>query len=333
MDRKEELLRKLFSRKITKDELTELNSWYDSFDDQQELTIFLNDAKNEKEVKNRILQKIKNETTIQKTFNVKFRSYSSNPTTSIAVIAVVVMLLCTYLFLNSNSTQKLNVPVEVEYVEKSNPKGKRSKLSLQDGTKIWLNSESTIKIPKHFEDDKREIILVGEAFFEVKRDEKRPFIVKTENLITKVLGTSFNIRAHENEEVQLTVASGKVSAKQYLMNNQDSKEYILVKGDQIKLDTETGYVNKITVNSGNFSAWKDGSIIFNEAKLSYVEETLERWYDVDITIANKNLKNCELFGEYHNEKLSNILESMKYALDITYEFSENKVWIYGAGCN
>ena len=97
------------------------------------------------------------------------------------------------------------------YIEKATQNGQKSTIILADGTQIKLNAGSKLKYPEQFGSDQRIVTLYGEAFFEVVRDENRPFIVKSKGLMTKVLGTSFNVKAFDNEHTQVTVRTGRVS--------------------------------------------------------------------------------------------------------------------------
>jgi hypothetical protein len=98
---------------------------------------------------------------------------------------------------------------ETKFITSSTPRGQKSLITLPDGSRVFLNSESSISYPEFFSKDKREISLTGEAFFDVTRDENRPCIIHSGNVVTKVLGTSFNIQAFDGKDILVTVATGK----------------------------------------------------------------------------------------------------------------------------
>src|SRR5690606_4748296 len=141
--------------------------------------------------------------------------------------------------------------------------GEPKQLLLPDGSTVWLNSESQIQYADNFTGKTREIFLSGEASFDVKRDESKPFIVHTGSLATQVLGTSFNIRAYiEQTDIEVTVSSGKVSVS-------DSTGVIgeLIRDQQLSYQKSTGRFARQLVESHNTSLWKESELIFEAETL------------------------------------------------------------------
>ena len=152
-------------------------------------------------------------------------------------------------------------------------------LVLSDGTKVWLNAESEIDYPIEFLGDKREVFLKGEAYFEVAPDPEKPFIVKTTSMQTRVLGTSFNINAYENEpNVYTTLLTGKVEV---MLNKRGNASPVVLKpAMQLKLDKESGDFSVEKVRVEEITAWRYGVFMFAEDDIEVVTRMLSRWYDV-----------------------------------------------------
>lgn len=266
-----------------------------------------------------------------KTFSIRNRTrYADRKLTTRwgAAAAVILVMLSTSIgiYLTQNRTSEQ----EPAYVERTMPAGKTAILTLSDGSKVHLNSESTLKFPKQFGPEKREIHLDGEAFFEITADEDRPFEVHAGNLKTTVLGTAFNVKAYPGEQqTQIAVEHGKVavekkdSARTALLINPN--QWITFDRNNEELKKESGDIRRII-------AWKDGILLFHDKTVAEVIEMLERWYGTDIIIENEALNNCVLHGEHKEESLENVLEAMQFALDMNYKFTEEGVRITGGRC-
>lgn len=250
---------------------------------------------------------------------------------------------------------------EPAMVEKVTRAGQRSILVLSDGSEIRLNSESKITFPETFGERAREVTLEGEAFFEVAHNLEKPFVVRTGDLTTTVLGTSFNIKAFSKEEdIEVTVATGKVrvEAGETTSPSQgragDSKTsagqgdpdgalsggaaggraMILVPNQQARFDLASGTLEKREVNLSDYLAWKDGKIIFDKIPLAEAADILERWFNVDIVLESEALGDRLIRSEYNDENLVNILESMKYIMGVDYRFDDdNRIVISGESNN
>ncbi|MBW8243882.1 FecR domain-containing protein [Muricauda oceani] len=198
--------------------------------------------------------------------------------------------------------------------------GQKLNLVLADGTEVYLNSGSTIKFPKRFEGDTRSVELDGEAFFDVAENPNKPFIIRSGEVETTVLGTSFNVNTYEeSEQVAVTVATGKVKVVS------GESEVLLLPNEQGVFDKKSKSISKKKIDIAAFLHWKDGIIHFEDAELSEVLETLERWYGVSFVVDNENIGDCHLTASYNNERLSAVLESIIYAKKgLQYQFLNNK---------
>jgi len=203
--------------------------------------------------------------------------------------------------------------------------GQKLNIRLGDGTQVRLNSGSSLKYPESFIGDKREVELTGEAFFEVSPDS-RPFVIRSGEVMTTVLGTSFNINTYsENEQVAVTVASGKVRVAS------PNKEIHLGPNEQGLYDKRTRSMAKKVTDIAPYLNWKDGILSFEDADMISVAGTLERWYGAKINFGNKGIGRCHITATYDNVDLEAILESIVYAKQgLRYEFlGETEVLIEG----
>ncbi|MBO9660511.1 MAG: FecR domain-containing protein, partial [Chitinophagaceae bacterium] len=168
---------------------------------------------------------------------------------------------------------------EIAFNTITTPKGRQFRLQLEDGTKVWLNAASSLTYPAAFNGKDRRVEITGEAFFEVAKDQSRPFHVKVNNETEiEVLGTQFNINSYSNEtSISTTLIEGSVQ-----INNRDGKTRI-VPGQQAQVISGAGEVKVLNnVNTGKITAWKDGVFNFENASLFEVMRQLERWYDIEV---------------------------------------------------
>lgn len=221
-----------------------------------------------------------------------------------------------FVHINTKAEEKVDPIVEVT---KTTEWGQKLNLTLADGTQIRLNSGSTITYPDRFEGDVREVALEGEAFFEVAKNPDKPFVIRSGEVLTTVLGTSFNINTYpDSQQIAVTVASGKVKVASH------ENEIHLGPNEQGIFDKKTKTISKKMTDIVTFLNWKDGIIHFEDTRLSKVAESLERWYGVTFVFENENLRNCHITATYKNEILPAVLESIAYAKKgLRYEFLEN----------
>lgn len=197
--------------------------------------------------------------------------------------------------------------------EFSTPLGGTYQITLSDGTKVWLNAGSSLKFPKNFTDQNRSVYLRGEAFFDVSTDKNRPFIIKSKNQEALVYGTSLNVSAYEEElETRTTLLHGVVRVCGYNPGTGSSGEQLcmlLNPGEQSIVSTKSS--SKKIVHASDFSAWKDGVMVFKDMPIKDVVMRLERWYDVQFEVDNWP-PGLKLEGEVpRNIKLSGILVTLE----------------------
>ncbi|CAN5482895.1 hypothetical protein BH23BAC1_BH23BAC1_37910 [soil metagenome] len=243
----------------------------------------------------------------------------------IKVAAILIFFLFSAIVID-HIVSKVQVEPEIVVVEwrtVENPKGRKTKVFLPDGSIVNLNSGSEIKYPKIFSDEQRYIELKGEAFFEVTRDEHRPFIVKAEKFKVEVLGTSFNINAHtDSENHYVAVVSGMVKVSNIIGEAEvvNPNEMILIDNNN-KIDKSNFDIRQIT-------GWKDGIITFKRASFKDIQNQLSMWYGVEFILGNNFKMDNVYTGEFENETLENVLEGIAFSSGFEYRISDNKVFIY-----
>lgn len=191
--------------------------------------------------------------------------------------------------LNYRLAQKQAAQTPPVYNKVEIPCGGEYALVLNDGTKVRLNSISSLRFPVVFGAGSREVELTGEAYFEVAKSEE-PFIVHTKGMKIEVLGTTFNISAYPGEEYQATLISGSVK-----VNSERGESLILKPSQQASLSPESGNMKVRTVDVAFYTSWVKGKIYFKDQRLEDIMKTLSRWYDIDVKYANEEIKNAR-FG-------------------------------------
>ena len=184
------------------------------------------------------------------------------------------------------------------------------------------------------------MILEGEAFFEVSEDPERPFMIRTGDLITTVLGTTFNIRFYPEEpQIKVAVASGKVRVekaenKSTPQEDADDKAAAVLKANMLASYNQANSQLKVESRESiaDLIAWKEGVLKFSGTRFSEVVKTLEKWYGVKINVENERLGDCVIFGEFKNESLMRVMQTLQYAIDIDYQLTDQGLTVNGLGC-
>jgi ferric-dicitrate binding protein FerR (iron transport regulator) len=250
---------------------------------------------------------------------------SSKAVLQIAAMVIILLTTGSYLLFYRQSDR---IPPATRQkialiTKKSNP-GEQMRVTLPDESVVWLNAESTLSYPEKFEDGHREVILSGEAFFEVTKNPQRPFIVHTYEMTTTVLGTSFNIKAFDDQEATVTVATGKVRVAHPTTGNKTDEIYLLP-NQQAVWSQKSGTLQKKNIDAENYYAWKNGTICFNNETLGETMHMLERWYNVSIKLNTGNSENRHYInGNYKDKKLYNILDGLCYIYDLEYEYLNDR---------
>jgi transmembrane sensor len=228
--------------------------------------------------------------------------------------------------------------------------GSKSKIILPDGSVVKLNSGSTLRYPSHFDRYSRNVYIEGEAFFDVKKDAQHPFFVKTKEITIKVLGTKFNVKSYADEKtIQTTLVTGSIEIYSNKSEITEKTRLLLLQPNQqatFEKTTEEFSVTRQKENSDNVSpipskqlklrsevdvnpiiAWKDNRLTFRDERFIDLSKKLERWYDVEIDIKNKDLANVQFSGVFVKETIEQALNSLKLTTPFTYQMKNNHIII------
>ncbi|HEY8387623.1 MAG TPA: FecR family protein [Parasegetibacter sp.] len=208
----------------------------------------------------------------------------------------------------------------------STPKGRQFRLMLPDGTVVWLNAASSITFPTNFSDKKREVIITGEVFFEVKPDSEKPFLVQMPNQTrVQVLGTSFNINAYEDEPLlKTTLFSGRIE----ILNGESSVS--LVPGNQAVQKSGDSAIQILkNVNTEEVAAWKNGLFSMRNLDVRALMRQISRWYNIDVqTESDAQFPELRLTGTFSRDvPLADLLGALK-AYGIYSKFTDGKLILY-----
>lgn len=213
--------------------------------------------------------------------------------------------------------------VKLEYNELLIPRGGEFCLTLSDSTRVWLNSSTTIRYPEVFGKEERRVFVEGEAFFEVKKDARRPFVVEFARSEVTVLGTSFNVRAYPDEGHSLTtLAEGSVRVET------GGQELRLKPGEQVEVDGISGNMVKRVVDVENYTSWKDGRFVFVRQSLEDILRTLARWYNIQVVFRDEGAKQVSLSGNLRRyDDFSSVADMLQMTGDVRFVLNGNEVYV------
>ena len=240
-----------------------------------------------------------------------------------AVVAIIIAVGCISYWQGEVNVKDTFADISVEA-----PLGSKTKLYLPDGTLVWLNAGSRMTYSQGFGVDNRKVELEGEGYFEVKRNEKIPFFVKTKDLQLQVLGTKFNFRDYpEDHEVVVSLLEGKVGLNNLL---REEKEAVLSPDERAVLNKANGLLTVESVTATNASQWTDGYLFFDEELLPDIAKELERSYNVKIHIANDSLKTFRFYGNFvrREQNIQEVLEALASTEKMQYKIEERNITIY-----
>lgn len=242
------------------------------------------------------------------------------------VAAILFLTLSSTVLLNkmtiSSSAQEEEDVVPVpEFVTKVTQFGEKLNIKLPDGSSVWLNSGSELGFPEQFDSLERRVILRGEGFFEVIPDPHRPFRVETEKIVTEALGTSFAINAIVEDQLEISLVSGKVK-----INHTSTGETVLLNpGEQLRYKNSNQSMEVGSFSVDKILGWKEGVLQFSNAGFEEVIKKLERWYGVQISYSGHPGNSWLLSGRYTNQNLDLVLNRMAYIESFDYSIKGKNV--------
>lgn len=239
-----------------------------------------------------------------------------------AILLLPVIILSFWYFLNKEHTTNYE---NISVAEIHSPFGARTHFELPDGSSGWLNAGSTLTFPVRFTGRKRMVSLEGEGFFDVKKNPKRPFIVKTGHFNVMALGTQFNIQNYDNDHIQvITLESGKVALDKISNDHNPVRVTNLKPGEQVIIHKNTGKIQKKKVNPADYSSWKNGMLVFRSDPMDEVVKKMSRWYNAKITLQDSELRTYCYRGTFKDETLDEVLRLLKMTSPIDYKEKQRK---------
>lgn len=231
----------------------------------------------------------------------------------VAILLLPLLGLSAYLYYQTSILKSKSVGL----LETTTAYGVRTKITLSDGSEVWLNSGSTLSYPERFTEDKRQVTLSGEAFFKVKSDKDHRFDVQTSDGITvSAYGTEFNIQAYAEEpDIKATLAEGYIQIDQ--INQPDSQE--LIPGEQAVYSRHTQQMQVRKANLLVETAWKDGKLVFRRTPMEEIAKQLSRHFNVNIQLQGKEIFDYTYSATFTTETLAEILSLLEKTAPIRYE--------------
>ena len=326
MDKEElsRLIGKYKANTLSAEERTRLDAWFNSFPDT-EATVPVSSETTEEAVGKELLDKITRQ--IQK--SARPRAIISPLILKMA--AAVTLLVVSVYVISINSAALENWLRPVHYTEVHVPRGRQMQVTLPDGTRVDLNANSTLRYATHFTGSTREVTLTGEGFFEVVRNEKKPFKIHTGKVETQVLGTSFNVRAKDYDFVEVTVRSGRVQVAVNDSSEGSAKVLAIIsRHERVTYDAinEKSFITK-NIDSDSIAPWKHGILEFRSNTLQEVIAELETWYDIRIELSDDRLTQCRFNGRFKKLSLTQVMDILAASSGFEYEIGQRTVKISG----
>jgi len=320
----QEIIKKYLNNECSEGEQVLVEAWYKSFENNPDGISDLLDNEREEliqRVRQNINQKIK---PIQIYSPQRWVWYASG----MAAMFLIVIGLSFYFAPKTNnnlSRIKFDIPLS-DWAKYENSSAKILKISLPDGSTVWLQPKTQLS---YNQSDRvyRQVNLRGEAFFEVKRDEVRPFLIYSGKMTTKVLGTSFNVKAYpETERFEVSVVTGKVSVM-----NESEKEVFVTPKQQVILENKSDVLTIKELPKNKTFYWDLASLTFDDTSMQEVVSNIENNFNVKINIS-PTLKTCRLSGNFNQEHLATILEIICKSVDAEYVMDGQDIYLKGEGC-
>ncbi len=267
---------------------------------------------NPKTVWNKITDKIESDNNPEVTSIDRFRWYK--------YAAVLTMLLVASIAIFSgyfnNDSDQIKFTSYKHVTEKNS-----SVIQLSDGSKVWLSKNSTLGYSNFNSLNKRIVELKGQAYFEVARNEDKPFIIHVGKSNIKVLGTSFNVnQSSQNKKTIVSVTHGLVA-----FSNESDQKVLLAKDEQGVFDSKDNSINKTAITDLNFLSWKTGILRFEDLEMSKVCEALSKHYKTDINFIKHNNSDLRLTANFNNQDIEQVIQIISETLDLEIDRSNSTI--------
>lgn len=241
------------------------------------------------------------------------------------------------------------------YQSVETPAGAKSLVTLEDGTRVWLNAKSKLTYPSHFVSNTREVELEGEGYFDVAKDKTRPFNVKTSGLTVQVLGTVFNLKSYPEEGViKATLVEGKIALNKFADGTMEKELLELKPNQQATFIKKEGFLTKDealaagipvreiyyrskeklivdrNIDPDAITAWKDNKLIFKNETFESIAVKLERRYDAKIMFEDGAIKDYRFSGTFVEISINEALKALQFTSDFNFRIKQDKIYIQRA---
>ena len=294
-------------------EKEELESWLQEprnrllYEEQKKLWSLMDELHRMKKInRTKALQKVSGKLFGRSSFNLKRLERAA------AILFIPLLAASIWLFAlrhDSGFSGQLYNTVQV-------PLGMRSSITLPDGTCVTMNSGSSLKYPVAFTGKTRHVELTGEAFFDVKKDKSKPFLISASDICIKVLGTAFNCSAYpEDKNIETALVRGLIEITQ----GKDGQQKLYVKPGEVATYSKTDRTfEKSKANLDKFISWRSGKLIFRDDAMATVLEKLGRWYNVEFQVKDEEILSYEYSATFAEESLDQVLKILTLSSSIHY---------------
>ncbi|UOE50626.1 FecR domain-containing protein [Mucilaginibacter sp. SMC90] len=242
-----------------------------------------------------------------------------------AVLLLIPAAFYLYAALNKQPLQKLSYAAA---------RGERKTLILPDSTEVVLNSSSVLTLSADFNETGRRVSLTGEAYFHVKHNAAKPFIITTGHMQTRVLGTQFNVHAYKNDnDYRVAVVGGRVQVSEAVAGKVKPLAGVLTRNLMITYNVLNHTASVRHTDADQVSAWQNGKLYFDEASVSEMAEALSRKYNIDIKVHDKPGQVCRYTVGFNNQPLNSVLKVLSRLAGFTYQYNKNKIIIDSPNCH
>lgn len=311
MDR--ELLYNFFKGNATLEEGMKIKAWVEA-SEENERTFY-----KERELFNTLL--LHNPLPEKKSSVFKLSIFKKIKSDGLKIAVVVILTLAFSYLYQGYKNRRADVIMSTISV----PEGQRTHLTLPDGTTVWLNARTTMQYPSSFNKKKRVVILQGEAYFDVKRNEDKPFVVQTSVCDVEVLGTKFNVNAYpELKKFEATLMHGSVK----VIPKANPSQVVILKPEH-KLSLENGKLNVTRVENFDPYRWKEGLICFTDESFLNIMKDFEKYYGVKIVMENEKVGESHFTGKFRlSDGIDYALRILQGNLKFQYEKDSEKQIIH-----
>ncbi|GAB3329148.1 FecR domain-containing protein [Larkinella ripae] len=327
-----ELLEKYLAGRCSPDEAWQIEAWYDSFENRDELTQRHPETQ-EPAYAQKMLEEIRQRIEDAEPNPLRRFRLGNNWLWTLSGVAAALFLLAVGIWqfqrIEQAQQPKINGLAISPVATLENKRKTILRHELADGSVVWLSPATRLRYPKQFAASIRAVQLEGEAFFEVRRDAARPFVIQAGKLKTEVLGTTFNVRAYRNSpRFEVSVVTGKVA-----VSVSDKNRVLLTARQQAVFNPKAESLAKTGLpRTAKPKLWEPATVAFEWASLRQVADALEDTFGVRIQFRNPALRNCRLRADFTNMRLPVILNLLCKSTDATYTLNGQEIELDGPGC-